>query len=232
MEVWGGFAVGKRSQFLAFIPYHFNRQITDDGLKIQNGLGDITIVANYKVWESLKQNNNSFKQDLWLGAGVKLATGTYNIDLSDPSAELGDANSQMGTGSTDFIANAMYNISINKIGINTTVNYKVNTVNNSHFKYGDRFSANTFAYYQAKAAKSLYFAPNIGVLYEQAAPNYLEKAKVDETGGYVSLASAGVEINYKKITIGMNVQLPFAQEYAHGQTVAKTRGLMHITFIL
>lgn len=138
----------------------------------------------------------------------------------------------MGTGSTDFIANAMYNIGINKIGINTTVNYKMNTVNNSNFKYGDRLSANSFAYLQTKAGKSVFLAPNIGVLYEYALPNYLKKAKVDETGGYVTLASAGMEINYKKITIGSNVQLPFAQNYAHGQTDAKIRGLVHVTYIL
>lgn len=231
-ELWGGFTLGEKWQLLSFVPYHFNKQNTDDGLKTKNGLGDITVLANYKLWQSKKltQHNKSLTQEFWFGAGVKLPTGTYNVDLTDPETELGDVNSQMGTGSVDFIVNAMYNIHLNKTGINTTINYKINTANNSNFKYGDRFSANSFAYYQAKITNAVYAAPNIGVLYEHASANYLSNNKVNETGGYVTIASAGVEVNYRKITVGANVQLPFAQEYAHGQTVAKTRGLVHVTY--
>ncbi len=232
VELWGGFTVGKKWQILGFVPYHVNKQNTDDGLKIKNGLGDITVLANYKLWQSAKitQNHKMFKHELWIGAGVKLPTGTYSVDLTNPETELGDVNSQMGTGSVDFIANAMYNIHINKIGINTTANYKINTTNSSNFKYGDRFSVNSFAYYQARAAKAIYVAPNVGVLYEYASPNFLANSKVNETGGYVTLASAGLEVNYRKITIGATIQMPFAQQFAHGQTEAKTRGLMHITY--
>lgn len=231
-EVWGGVTLGNKWQLLGFIPYHFNKQNTDDGLKTKNGLGDITVLANYKLWQSSKltQNNSMFKHEFWIGAGIKLPTGTYDVDLTDPETELGDVNSQMGTGSVDFIANAMYNIRVNKVGINTTVNYKINTTNNTNFKFGDRFSANSFAYYQTKATKTINMAPNIGILYEHASANFLANNKVDETGGYVTLASAGLEINYRKITVGASVQLPFAQEFAHGQTEAKTRGLMHITY--
>jgi hypothetical protein len=217
---------------MGFVPYHFNKQNTDDGLKTKDGLGDITVLANYKLWQSSKltQNNKMFKHELWIGAGLKLPTGTYNVDLTDPETELGDVNSQMGTGSIDFIANAMYNIHINKIGINTAVNYKINTTNNSSFKYGDRFSANSFVYYQARVSKAIYIAPNIGALYEHASANFLANSKVDETGGYVALASTGLEINYRKVTVGATLQMPFSQEFAHGQTEAKTRGLLHITY--
>ena len=56
--------------------------------------------------------------------------------------------------------------------------------------------------------------------------------KVDETGGYVTLASVGLEINYRNITVGTNLQLPFAEEFAHGQTEAKTRGCTSYLCIL
>jgi hypothetical protein len=32
------------------------------------------------------------------------------------------------------------------------------------------------------------------------------------------------------INIGANVQLPFTQDFAEGQTVAKTRCMVHVTF--
>lgn len=232
-EVWGGVSLGKRWQLLGFVPYHFNMQQTDDGEKTKNGLGDITVLANYKVWQSTKATHSHklLKQELWLGAGAKLPTGTYHVDLSSPDAELGDVNSQMGTGSLDFILNAMYNIHVGKWGVNTTANYKANTTNRSDFAYGNRFSANSFGYYTFKTG-NVFLSPNAGVLFERASVNHLEKSVVKETGGYVALASGGAEMNVGKVTIGANAQLPFAQDYAHGQTVAKARCLVHVTLSL
>jgi len=233
-ELWGGVSVGKKWQLLAFMPYHINLQNTDDGAKHQNGIGDATVIANYRLWQTSKVNfktKSLLKQELWLGAGVKLPTGKYNVDLSNPDTELGDVNSQMGTGSLDFIVNGTYKITINSIGINTTAAYKINTVNNSNFRYGNRFNANSFAFYST-AVKKLGLAPNIGVLYEDAAINRLQKGAVEETGGYVALAAAGIEVNIKKLTIGGNVQAPFSQNFAQGQTTAKMRGMLHISVSL
>jgi len=237
VELYGGVTVGKHWQLLGFVPYHINHQLTDDGNVNRNGLGDVTVLANYKLWQSsnLSKNNKNFKQEFWIGAGLKLPTGKYAVNFADStnvelSDLLGDVNSQMGTGSTDFIFNAMYNIHAGKFGINTSANYKANTTNNNNFKYGNRFSINSFAYYETKASNQIYMAPNIGVLYEHATANFFTKNKVEETGGYAALASAGLDINFRKITIGTNVQLPFAQDYAHGQTQAKLRGLMHVTY--
>ena len=237
VELYGGVTLGKHWQLLGFVPYHLNHQITDDGVVDKNGLGDISFLANYKVWQSsnFSKNGKTFRQEFWLGAGLKLPTGKYAVNFADSTDEelddlLGDVNSQMGTGSTDFIFNAMYNIHIGKFGVNTTANYKANTINNSHFKYGNRVSVNSFAYYEATLTKKIFMAPNVGVLYEHATANYLTKDKVEETGGYAALASAGVDINFNKITVGTNMQLPFAQDYALGQTDAKLRGLVHLTY--
>lgn len=236
VELYGGVTLGSRWQLMGFVPYHINHQVTDDGNVDRNGLGDISVLANYKLWESskLNKNNTSFKQEFWLGAGIKLPTGKYAVNFGDSSAVLsdllGDVNSQMGTGSTDFIFNMMYNVHIGKVGINTTANYKANTANSNQFRYGDRFSINSLAYLQAKLAKRIYMAPNIGLLYQYTSPNQLADDKVNETGGYIATASAGLDVNLGKITAGTIVQLPFAQNYAHGQTVAKISGLMHVTY--
>jgi len=231
-ELWGGWTFGNKWQVLGFVPYHFNYQNTDDGIKTKNGLGDITLIASYKLWETSKQNKDDKSmshQEFWLGGGVKLPTGKYDVDVSDPETELGDVNSQMGTGSLDFIASAMYNVKLNKFGINTSANYKVNTSNNSNFKFGNRFTANSFVFYQTHVSKT-YLAPNIGMLYENAAINHLNKSDVTQTGGYVALAAAGFEVNRGNITLGANVQLPVSQNFAVGQTEAKSRGLVHATF--
>lgn len=236
IELYGGVTLGKW-QLLGFVPYHFNHQVTDDGVVDRNGLGDISVLANYKIWQSSKRNKNNktFSQDFWLGAGIKLPTGKYAVDFSDSASQnlddlLGDVNSQMGTGSTDFIFNTMYDIHIGTFGINTTANYKMNTANNSHFRYGDRFSINSFFYEQLKVTNKIYMAPNIGLLYQYTSPNNLAESKVNETGGYVASASAGLDVNIRKITVGTIVQLPVVQDYAEGQTVAKVSGMVHVTY--
>ena len=236
VELYGGVTIGTRWQLLGFVPYHFNYQNTDDGIVRRNGLGDISALINYKLRKtsSLTKNNKTFSQEFWLGAGFKLPTGKYAVNFKDSVTQdlddlLGDVNSQMGTGSIDVITSAMYNVRISNFGINTTLNYKINTTHNS-FRYGDRFSVNSFGYYQGKLTGKIYMAPNVGVLYEHVSHNYLKSSKIAQTGGYAMLASAGLDLNFKKITVGTNVQLPFTQDYSLGQTQYKTRGLVHVTY--
>ena len=187
-----------------------------------------------EIYKKVLEQNPSFQDDEFDAILRRPSTG-YDVNFEDEDEEelddlLGDVNSQMGTGSTDFIFNAMYNIHLGIFGINTTANYKVNTINSSNFRYGDRFSINSFAYYQTKAGKGIFMAPNIGLLYLHNGQNNLAKTKVNETGGYVVSASAGLDINIRNVTVGTNVQLPFAQNFAHHQTDEKVSGLVHVTY--
>lgn len=232
VELWSGFNIGKRLQLLAFVPYHINKQFTDDGIKTQSGLGDVSLLLNYDLFET--RNNagkNVIQQQLWIGGGLKLPTGKNNVDLNDPLVNPGDVNSQSGTGSTDFLLNASYDVSINKVGLNTSANYKINTDNKTGYRFGNRFTANTFAYYRLRAM-GLGITPNAGLLYENAAVNNLNKAAVLQTGGNITSVAGGVEMNFKKIAVGANVQLPVSQNFAEGQTQAKLKGLVHVTVAL
>ena len=67
-------------------------------------------------------------------------------------------------------------------------------------------------------------------MYENASTNKLNKGAVDQTGGNILLAAGGLEVNYKSIALGANVQLPVSQNFAEGQTESKVRGLVHLTF--
>ena len=236
-ELYGGISLGTRWQLLGFIPYHFNYQNTDDGIVKRNGMGDASVLVNYNVLQKVHVNDNmkTNSQELWLGAGIKLPTGKYAVNFKDSVSReleqlLGDVNSQMGTGSTDFILNAMYNVHLARFGVNTTLNYKMNTSNSSNFRYGARFTASSIAYYQAALGKTVNVEPNAGLSYEHIASNYLKTSKVDQTGGYAAMASAGVELNIRKITVGTNIELPVTQDYALGQTQYKARGLVHVTY--
>ncbi len=226
MEVWGGWNLGKKWQMMTFIPYQMNQRITDDGDKYSSGLGDITVLTNYKVWSN---GVSLVSQQFWVGAGVKLATGHYKIDFSDPENNLGDPNGQTGTGSTDLLLNANHSITYWNWGLNTTANYKINSANADQFKFGNRFSVNMLAYHRF-TAKSFNIAPAVGAFFERSAGNSYKDQRIELTGGHAVFASTGLEMSYKKIAMGISVQSPLSQNYAAHQTVAKARGLSHLTF--
>ena len=231
-EIWGGINLGKHWQILTFLPYHINKQISDDGTKMQNGVGDISLLANYKLFSSYKfHHKTATAHEVWMGGGVKLPTGKFNADLTNTTELVAEANGQLGTGSVDFLLNAAYNVRVNKFGVNTAINYKINSANKGQYFFGNRFSASSFAYYQLNLGE-MGITPNIGLLYEHAEPNKLASTKVDLSGGYATYAAIGVDVAINKVSLGLSIQMPIAQDFAAGQTKSIIRGVAHITFAL
>ncbi|HEY1871702.1 MAG TPA: transporter, partial [Chitinophagaceae bacterium] len=232
IEWWGGWNIGKRFQVLALVPYNFNHQNSDEGITSKQGLGDIIVIGNYKVFDirSVSGNNKSVSQQLWLGGGLKLPTGKFQVDPSNPDIAA-IANGQLGSGSTDVILNAMYNVHVNRLGMNTTAGYKISSVNKDGYKFGDKLSASSFVYYTFRASKVM-ISPNLGALYQNTKPSELKGSKVDLTGGTILRGSLGAEISYKKVAVGFNMQMPITQNFAEGQTKEKFQGMVHITFAI
>ena len=226
-ELWGGINIGKRWQLMAFVPYNMNKQHSDDGTKNSHGFGDITLLANYKLFDKKMVSNGGKKisQQCWVGGGVKLPTGKF---AANPDDIIADANNQPGTGTVDFLVNASYSLQVNKWGINSNVHYKMNNAADK-FQFGNRFSAASFLYRSYKASR-FNLSPNAGVLYENLQANKLDKSTIAETGGYVVLAAAGLETGYKRMIVGFNAQLPLSQQLSNGQTNTKIRGMFHVTY--
>jgi len=232
IEVWGGMNIGKRWQILTMLPFNNIHQTSDDGTLNAKGLGDIAVMGNYKVFEhsSVTAGKKLVSQQVWLGAGIKLATGKFSIDSNDPDF-VAQANTQVGSGSNDFMLNALYNISIDKFGVTTGANYKINTTNNDQYFFGNKFSATSMAYYVFSKTKTI-ITPNAGLMFDHTEANLLQNQKVDETGGYLLSTAAGVEVSFNKITLGCNVQLPLSQNFASAQTTTQIKGMFHVTFSL
>jgi flagellar capping protein FliD len=125
----------------------------------------------------------------------------------------------------------MYNLRIKNFGINASANYKINTVNKQEYKYGNKLATNLIAYYRLNARK-VGISPNAGIGYENVASNLLSSKEVQYTGSNVTNAIMGVEFTFHKIGLGLNAQLPVAQNFAQGQTQLKFKGIAHITFAL
>jgi len=228
--LWGGMNLGTHFRVMAFVPYYINKQVDDDGITNTNGLGDITLMGQYQLFRSnvVTKSNKVVKQQLWVGLGVKLPTGSFNVNVNDSATTVADINAQLGTGSTDILLNALYNLNINNWGLNVSANYKINTAKDGYL-YGNKLTTNAIAYYRLEG-KKITVLPNVGVGYEQVDGNLLNGKKVEYTGSHVTTALAGVEFNFHKVGFGANVQLPVEQNFAEGQTELKLRGMAHITF--
>lgn len=229
-ELWGGFNIGKKWQALSILPYQFIHQKTDDGIMNSNGPGDVAVMVNYKLFD-LASTTNSKKlitQQLWIGGGIKLPTGRFNANVA-ANEVVALANSQVGTGSTDYMINLSHNLRISQFGLTTNLNYKINGSNSDKYKFGNRFSAGSFAFYAINKNKTI-ISPNIGLMYEHSSFNTLNKTTVQETNGHLIAASAGVEFGFNKISLGANFQLPVAQEFASGQTKLGSRAMLHLSY--
>jgi hypothetical protein len=190
-------------------------------------------MGQYMVFKSSKHigNRKTLNQQLWFGGGVKLPTGAFNADMLDSNTTVADINAQIGTGSVDFLLNGMYTISIRNFGVNVSASYKINTVNDENYKFGNKFTSNVIGFYNVSAGQTT-ITPNIGLGYENVATNTLQKNNVEFTGSQIMTAIAGVEMNFGKISVGVNGQLPVAQNFAEGQTKMKFNGMMHVTYQL
>ena len=231
IELWGGMRVGKKFQVMAFVPYYFNKQVDDDGTTTPKGLGDITVLGQYQVFRKVGVTNSQdvIDQQLWLGGGIKLPTGPFNAEPMDSTTTIADINAQIGTGSVDFLLSGLYTLSIGNVGINASANYKINTINQDDYKYGNKFTANLIAYYRVPL-KGSSIAPNLGLGYENIAENKLQNTKVRYTGSTVTTVIAGIEVNFKRVGLGINGQFPVSQNFAEGQTKLNFKGMMHITY--
>lgn len=223
VELWGGVNISKRWQLLMFLPYAINRQSTDDGVKQTNGIGDITLLANYSVFKTTSESGAGHQ--LWLGGGLKLPTGEFSVDQVDLVAT---ANNQPGSGSLDYVLNVMHNFHFGDWGTSSVVNYKINQSANG-FQFGNRLAASGFVY-RTFSTLPAQLSPNVGLLYENLAQNKQHEVTLGSTGGSCLLAAAGLETSVRKFIVGFNVQLPVSQNFSDGQTSVKMRGMMHVTY--
>jgi len=232
IEFWSGWNIGSKWQVLAFVPYHMNKQVDDDSAFTKNGLGDITLLANYQLLHTRKvhSNNTAVEHELWIGGGIKVPTGKFDANVNDPNITVADVNAQLGTGSTDFILNTMHNVSIGRFGVNTTANYKINTSRDG-YRFGNKFTASSVAFYRLRW-NGVAISPNAGISYENSAANTLHAQNVAFTGGYIASVVTGVEVAINRVAIGFSMQNPVAQDYAQNQTQLKWRGLVHLSLAL
>ncbi|MET3877701.1 transporter [Chitinophaga sp. OAE865] len=232
-EIWGGWNIGKRFRILGFIPVNFNSRENQGVTMSRSGIGDIALVGYYRLMDQQHTTGNGklLVQSLWIGGGVKTPTGKYE-PAEHKENEDAPNNFQLGTASTDFSLNAMYDIRLMDFGVNANVSYKINTNNKYDYRYGNKFTANLLAYYKIRVAEKVTLAPDAGILYETAEKDTEAKRyRVDVSGGYSLLATVGMEATMGAVSIGGNFQPAISQQLADNRIKAGNRAMVHVTYL-
>ncbi len=232
LEAWGGWNISEKFRVMAVVPYSSNRRSNQDESVTKSGAGDVTVSAFYQLINKREPAGNKLLvQSLWLGGGIKLATGNYNP--ADKSAAGESANLfQLGSGSTDFSLSGMYDLRVQDAGINLNAHYKINTANRYDYRYGNKLNLNAQAYYKIRITGAVMIAPNAGVQYEKGKTDVDNDVLVTVSGGNLLMGTAGLETAYKKIAIGANFQTPFSQNLANGIVKANNRVMVHVSLAL
>ena len=227
LEVWSRFYPVKRVQVLALLPYNFNRQETDGKVNKVQGVGDALVLVNYNLLNNADSLYQKVKHNLFVGGGLKLPTGHFTKEAE--GTEL-NPNIQLGTGSLDFVANAIYTIRYDKIGLNTNLTYKYNTANKNEFRFGNKLGAGS-ALFSVLKIKEMAIMPNLGFSTEISGKDSHYGSELDESGGYVNFLTFGTEVYFKNFSTGATLQKPVSQNVSAGYVQTNNRFLTHLTFM-
>ncbi len=233
IEAWGGWNIRKHIRLMISVPYNVNERINQGITKSKSGLGDISLWGYYQL---LNKRKTVFKkkllvQTLWMGAGLKLPSGKYNV--SDKTNGSDNVNLfQLGTGSIDFNTGLMYDIRLQDLGMNVTANYKINTNNKYDYRYGNKVNLNAQLYYKINIKNKVTVAPNAGLQYEYSKLDSDKGLSVSVSGGELFSGIAGMEITFKKLAVGFNYQTQLNQQLALGIVKAGNRLMVHCAITL
>ncbi|WP_250631924.1 hypothetical protein [Rhodoflexus caldus] len=233
VELWARFYPTQRIQVMAFLPYHVNRQTDYNQTfsKTLSGLGEGTLLANYRLLDNTHDTlPRHFRHNLLIGGGVKLPTARFRFDVSD-NQQVANPNFQLGSGSTDFLANLVYVVRAGKWGLSTDLNLKINTTNADGYRFGNRISGQA-ALFHARNVRGVSVMPYVGAFGEYNLQDNNNGVVISNTGGRAAFAVGGLELYIGRVSIGGNFQQPLRQDFANGTIKTYGRAVAHLTIMI
>lgn len=225
-QLWARVPVVNKLEIMALVPYHFHNREKPSGTQDVSGIGDITVMAFYTVFQT-KNDTAQFVHRVQAGAGLKMPTGKYQSDNN------GSVNPsfQVGTGSWDYTLAAEYTLRNNRIGFNGVLNYIFKTENDKSYQFGDQFNYGGTLFYSL-AAGQFTIVPQAGLAGEVYKSNKDYGEEVPLTDGDIFFGKAGVEVGYKDFSLGLNGMLPINQNLTGGRVEANYRWAVNLNYSL
>jgi hypothetical protein len=232
-ELWGRFYPAKRVQVMAFVPYQFSQQtMLKSGIVTPlRGLSDISALAHYNLINTFMDDSvvHTVNHNLLVGGGVKLPTGRYKYDENNLS-DVANPNFQLGTGSTDWLLNAIYTVRYKNWGANADLSYRITSTNPDGYRFGNRLNASASVFYLSSMG-SRSIMPNAGVFVEQAGHDVRGNVMNKQTGGYTTYLNLGTEVYLNKLSFGVSYRQPVSQYLSEGELQANAQVSTHVTVL-
>lgn len=226
-ELWGRWNPSKKVQLFAFVPVNFMRKQEAGITTLENGLGDVSLIANVVLLNTGDDIRNTWKHALQLGGGVKIPTGRSNLKLADGEV---NPNFQLGTGSFDFPLNAIYTVRYKRAGFSTEVNYRINTANHDGYRFGNQLNTAARLFYWQQAGL-VNFLPSVGTLWEYAAQSLENGVRQDLSGGQSIWLTAGLDVFFNRFSVGVSYQQVMYQHLSDGQLTSYPRVAANLNFL-
>lgn len=226
LQIWSRIPITKKIQITALLPYHSNdSELLTESESIK-GLGDLTIIGMYAIYQT-QNDSTAYTHKLQFGGGIKVPTGKYN------NANNGTLNPsfQLGTGSWDYLLVTEYVAKRKQLGLNTSLSYTFKTENEKHYKFGNQFNYGGTMFYLLDFNK-VKVVPQAGVAGEIYETNQQFKHEVIGTKGDIIFGKLGFEIGKNQFSFGVNAMLPIKQNLTGGNVEANYRWSMNLNYSL
>lgn len=217
-----------RLQILAIAPWHRFQRLEAGRETRSQGIGDVSVVGNVILLNTGDSLSRRWRHTLTVGGGVELPTGAHA--LKNAEGELFHANMQPGSGTTDFIFLASYTLRREVWGCTADFMGRLNTKNRNDYQFGNRLNG-AFKVFYWKTFQSATFLPNIGVFSDYSAQNWNGSHYESGTGGAMALATFGLDVFIRRVSLGLNFLTPFYQDLGEGSIRANTRWTATANFI-
>lgn len=227
LDLWGRIVLSERIQLFGFIPYNSVAKKENSDTFKQNGLGDISMIAMYALINQRKSPSLPIMQNLQVGSGIKLPTGSHNVITSDGTYVPG---AQLGSGSVDILANLNYIIKYQDFGFSIESSYRYNLTNNLNFRFGNRFTNAAKLFYKIDLAKVV-LMPNMGFSIEKSFQDNHEGLNLDLSGGEGFYGQIGIDIFTPNMTFGIQFQPVIYENIADGNITSKNRFALQSMYI-
>jgi hypothetical protein len=200
----------------AAIPY-VNKDLrqTKDGVRrslSDAGFGDLMLVAKYQI---LQRDAPGRTTRVTFKGGIKLPTGDDNE--TDSAGNLLPRGLQLGSGSVDYTAGAIFTHSVRRFGINADAGYTIKTEVQG-FAFGDGLTYDLAIGYRISPSVYEHYPQPYSTLYFEVNGQYnrkdaLEEEQVFDSGGHTILLSPGVQfVPLGSLAVEASVQIPVWQD--------------------
>ena len=227
IQIWAKIPVTQKIQVSALVPYQFhNRESTTGNENIQ-GMGDITVIAMYSLYQTHK-DSTVYTHKLQIGGGVKMPTGKFEQTNNTGSV---NQSFQVGTGSWDFSMVTEYVIKKKDLGLNTMLNYTLKTENKKNYQYGNQFNYSSTLFYLFDLP-TVKLVPQLGLAGEVYAANKQHNQELPDTTGEILFSKLGIEVGKNNFSLGINAMLPIHQNLSNSKIEANYRWSINLNYSL